>query len=585
MAFSKKAKMNDIVEIEKLRRQQTAIAKFGTFALHEHDLQKILSEAARVCADGLAAKFSKVCRYRELEGDLLIVAGHGWQSGLIGQVVSKADLSSPQGRAFSTGNPSICEDLRLDDTFILPSFYRDHGIVSTIDVLIQGSQKPYGVLEVDSDVFFIFDQQDIIYLTGFANVLAEALAASEQWTREAGLMHAAEDLKAQAVESHIKAETANRTAKARTTFIATMSHEIRTPLTAILGFSELLAETPLTSDQKIYVSMLQENTGHLRVLVDDILDYAKIENGKAVFRIAPFVMRDLVSGLTETTRVLVIGRPVMVAFNVDPEVSSAFMGDVGRIRQVLLNILSNAAKFTNVGKISIKITEKTKCQDRPIIRFEVLDTGIGIDPQFNEDIFDFYERVEARDDTGLESSGIGLSIGQAIVKRMGGSIGFESQLGEGSTFWFEIPLEIAQQVPHAVSHLGVAGSGDGAGHGNLQILVADDSKASCLLLQIWLQKLGHTVTICENGAQAVVAARRQRFDYMFVDLQMPVMGGVEATRIIRELGDDVGVKNIIALTANAFPEQTTEARAAGIDDVIYKPFNKGKLIEMFALAG
>jgi signal transduction histidine kinase len=576
--------MSDVPEIDKLRRQQTAIADFGTFAIHEHDLQKILSEAARVCAEGLGTKFSKICRYRATEGDLLIVAGHGWRSGLIGKVVSKADASSPQGRAFVSGNPAICENLLEDKTYELPSFYKDHGIISTIDVLIKGSQGSYGVLEVDSDVFFVFDQQDIIYLTGFANILAEALAASEQRAREAEYAKEAEELKAQAVEIRIAGEAAHRTAKARTTFIATMSHEIRTPLNAILGFSELLAETPLTPDQSLYVSILQENTAHLSTLVDDILDYAKIESGKIPFRKAPFVIRDLVFSVENTTKMLVSGRPISVDVFIDSEVSRVFIGDVDRIRQVLLNMLSNSAKFTNAGAISIRVTEKIRHPDCPVIRFQVQDTGVGIDPKHHDDVFDFYERVEAREDAGVESSGIGLSIGQAIVKRMGGSIGFESEVGKGSTFWFEIPLQIAQQVPHATSHLEVAGTVDGGGQKNLQILIADDSKASCMLLKIWLQKLGHTVTICENGAEAVNAARRKRFDYLFVDLQMPVMGGVEATRIIRALGGDAGVKNIIALTANAFPEQIEEARAAGIDDVIYKPFNKSKLIELFAKA-
>lgn len=133
--------MADTVEIEKLRRQQSAIAHFGSFALNESDLQAILNEAARVCAEGLGTKYSKICRFRPEEGDLLIEAGYGWRVGLVGNVVSKADASSPQGRAFTTGDPAICEDLTKDEGFRLPSFYPEHGIVSTIDVLIQGAQK------------------------------------------------------------------------------------------------------------------------------------------------------------------------------------------------------------------------------------------------------------------------------------------------------------------------------------------------------------------------------------------------------------------------------------------------------------
>jgi two-component sensor histidine kinase len=171
--------MDDSAEkVGKLLRQQAAVAGFGSFALRQRDLQKVLNEAARVCADGLGVPFSKVCRYRAAENDLLIEAGHGWNEGVVGHVVSRADDSSPQGRAFITGQPSICNDLRMDNNFALPAFYAEHGIISTIDVVIKGHDQPYGVLEIDNDQQHDYDQHDIDFLTGFANVLAEAVATS-----------------------------------------------------------------------------------------------------------------------------------------------------------------------------------------------------------------------------------------------------------------------------------------------------------------------------------------------------------------------------------------------------------------------
>jgi two-component sensor histidine kinase len=172
--------MNDAdAMIRKLLRQQAAIAGFGSFALHQSDLLKILTQAAKVCAEGLSAPFSKVCRYREADNDLLIEAGHGWKAGVVG-VVCRADETSPQGRAFITGQPSICNDLRRDNDFVLPAFYAEHGIVSTIDVLIKGNGKPYGVLEIDNNKQQDYDEHDVNFLTGFANVLAEAVATSER---------------------------------------------------------------------------------------------------------------------------------------------------------------------------------------------------------------------------------------------------------------------------------------------------------------------------------------------------------------------------------------------------------------------
>ena len=172
--------MNDAdATVSKLLRQQAAIAGFGSFALHQSDLLKILTEAAKVCAEGLSVPFSKVCRYREAENDLCIEVGHGWKAGVIGVVV-RADETSPQGRAFSTGQPWICNDLRKDSTFELPSFYAQHGIISTIDVLIKGNGKPYGVLEIDNDKQHDYDEHDVNFLTSFANVLAEAVATAER---------------------------------------------------------------------------------------------------------------------------------------------------------------------------------------------------------------------------------------------------------------------------------------------------------------------------------------------------------------------------------------------------------------------
>src|ERR1700680_5052600 len=167
------------VQVQKLLRQQAAIARFGSFALRERDLMKILTEAVRVCADGLSVPFSKVCQYRAEENDLLIVAGYGWQDGVVGNVVSRADLSSPQGPAFTTGEASICGDLQTGLYSGPPAFYAAHGIVSTIDVIIKGTdEQPYGILEIDNNRQHDYDQHDINFLTGFANVLAEAVATS-----------------------------------------------------------------------------------------------------------------------------------------------------------------------------------------------------------------------------------------------------------------------------------------------------------------------------------------------------------------------------------------------------------------------
>ncbi|MDR3527057.1 MAG: GAF domain-containing protein, partial [Rhizomicrobium sp.] len=172
--------MDKIGVMDGLRRQQAALANFGTFAFHEPELGKILTEAARVCAECLLIPFAKICRYRPEQNDLLVVAGCGWHAGVVGDVVSKADATSTQGRAFVTGKPVILEDVAQNGSLALPAFYAEHGIVSTADVLIKGKAGPWGVLEVDSATHREFDEHDIVFLTGFANVLAEAVATTER---------------------------------------------------------------------------------------------------------------------------------------------------------------------------------------------------------------------------------------------------------------------------------------------------------------------------------------------------------------------------------------------------------------------
>ncbi len=228
----------DLIRIQKLLRQQAAIASFGSFALREGDLHKVLTEAARVCAGGLDVPFSKICRYRSAENDLLIEAGHGWKPGVIGNVVSRADESSPQGRAFITGEPSICNDLRKDTTFKLPAFYAEHGIISTVDVVIHVKDKQsYGVLEIDNDVQHDYDQHDIDFLTGFANVLAEAVATSAR----------VELLQTTIQEMKILVEEKDRLLDQKRVLAEELQHRVRNNLQLI--YSMLTKQLDDTSDE------------------------------------------------------------------------------------------------------------------------------------------------------------------------------------------------------------------------------------------------------------------------------------------------------------------------------------------------
>jgi two-component sensor histidine kinase len=216
---------DDATVIRKLLRQQAAIATFGTFALRERDLRAVLEEAARVCAQGLGVPFAKICRYRADENDLIIEAGYGWKAGVIGYVVPHPDARTPQGHAFSTGQPFICNIVEDSDKFVLPKFYAEHGVVSIIDVIIRGNDRPYGVLEIDSVEQNDYDQHDINFLTGFANVLGEAVATADR----------IKTLAAAVDEMKILVEDKNRLLDQKKVLAEELQHRVRNNLQLVYG--------------------------------------------------------------------------------------------------------------------------------------------------------------------------------------------------------------------------------------------------------------------------------------------------------------------------------------------------------------
>ncbi len=255
-------------KVRKLLRQQAAVAGFGSFALRQNDLMKVLTEAARVCAEGLDVPFSKVCRYRAAENDLLIEAGHGWHAGVVGHIVSRADASSPQGRAFVTGEPSICNDLRRDNKFVLPPFYAEHGIVSTIDVVIKGDTKPYGVLEIDNNQQHDYDQHDIDFLTGFANVLAEAVATS---ARTKILRTTIEQMKLLVEEKDRLLEQQDRLLEQKKVLAAELQHRVRNNLQLVYGMLNKQIDDTADKDGQRGIKAIARRVSTLAQVYDHLL--------------------------------------------------------------------------------------------------------------------------------------------------------------------------------------------------------------------------------------------------------------------------------------------------------------------------
>ncbi|HVJ53757.1 MAG TPA: ATP-binding protein [Aliidongia sp.] len=432
-----------VASVQKLLRQQAAIAGFGNFALRQSDLHKILTEAARTCAEGLSVPFCKVCRYREAENDLLIEAGCGWQAGVVGHVVSRADETSPQGRAFVTAAPSICNDLRKDNQFELPDFYAKHGIVSTIDVIIKGSDdQPYGVLEIDSDKQRDYDQHDVDFLTSFANILAEAVATSARTSaltgsieRMSALMREKDQLSKELAEARALADEAN---KAKSEFLSNMSHELRTPLNGILGFSEFMRDgvggTPDAGKMVEYAGDIHTAGTHLLQLINDLLDLAKVEAGYMELKEEEIEVKQLFESSLHLVEAGARQSGVRAILAVDPSIGTIFV-DPFRLRQILINLLSNAIKFTPPGG-SVTLGLK---QRNDGVAITVSDTGIGLTEAEIALALQPFRQVDPMHAANHEGTGLGLPIAKHLVELHGGDLTIKSVKGKGTTVSVNLP--------------------------------------------------------------------------------------------------------------------------------------------------
>ncbi len=381
--------------------------------------------------------------------------------------------------------------------------------------------------------------------------------------------------KEQAEELRRLVDAAEKAARAKLAFLATMSHEIRTPLNAIVGFAALLSQTrngePFDDEKRLFVETINSSAGHLMGIVSDILDFTKLEAGGLKVESVPFSLKEISDRLNGVLKALIGPKPVVGRLDLDVALPAQVMGDQGRIYQVLLNLVGNAAKFTDAGSIAVSIARQEDRSGRRMLRCVVQDTGAGIDPDVQKNIFTPFEQGEASGNLRAAGTGLGLAISKRLVDAMGGEIGFVSAPGEGSVFWFTVPFEpVEGPVAQASEPLAPVLPA-------LKILVADDAEPSRMLASLLLRKRGHCVDEVANGAQAFETVRGGDYDLVILDLQMPVMGGCEAARLIRALPAPRNSVPILALTAAVLDEEGDLALRAGMNGVLSKPFRADDL--------
>jgi len=383
-----------------------------------------------------------------------------------------------------------------------------------------------------------------------------------------------QELKNANLELSIARDEAERAARSKSVFLATMSHEIRTPLNGIIGMTHLLQGGQLNDEQKELLDIITVSGDNLLGIINDILDYSKIESRMIDLEKIPFSLKQTVEEIIRLLKLRVDEKGLDLYKNIHPSVPDNLIGDPLRLKQVLINLVSNAVKFTERGNITIHCEAVGNENNRVELKFRVVDTGIGISDEGKDKLFKEFSQVDASTTRIYGGSGLGLAISKHLSQLMGGTIGVESTPGEGSDFWFTAWFDLAQDIVKSKS-IGVIDE-QLLLLTSLKVLLVEDNYINQKVARYTLEKVGVACDVADNGEKAVEMYRLKKYDIILMDLMMPVKDGYEATSEIRSLEKKTMIQKpvrIVAMTANAMKEDRDLCLACGMDDFISKPFN------------